>query len=378
MNFQRPNQHEAAAAVFDLSAGSRPLRTGMKLFGLMPLVCTCMVCSPAKAQTNVGVLTTEHVDCPKILYTAAGTNNLTIVARDENRGINYGGTNVFLVAKAEAKLALPAGTPFGVAGQPFWILPQSQNPNLLYLGLSAENIPNVFSTPLNIRVTRFEGPGYMMAWQAVGPGQYNIRIDTRDGLDASDGFVPPVGAHEHYNWGFSTTGVYCVTYQVSGTRTGDAQPIFSREETFAFHVLPLPPATNFPIWQRQYWPPGFDPVLTSTNGNVDGDAFENLFEYASGLSPTNANSITNAPLFSFVSTNGQQFGALTFTRYQPALDLNYAAEVSGELPGAWALLTNLFSVEPRANGITERVTWRDSLLATNGVQRFYRLKATLF
>jgi surface-anchored protein len=233
MNFQRPSKSEAAAAaVLYLSAGSRPSRTALSSFKLIPLLCACLVSARAEAQTNFGVLTTEHVDCPRILYTASGTNHLTIVARDENRGINYGGTNIFLVAKPEAKLSLPAGTPFGDAGQMFWILPQSQNANLLYLGLSAEGIPNgVFSTPLSIRITRFEGPGYLMVWQATGPGQYNIRINTRDGLSANDGFVPPVGAHEHFNWGFSTTGVYCVTYQVSGIRVGEAQPIFSREET---------------------------------------------------------------------------------------------------------------------------------------------------
>ncbi len=329
--------------------------------------------------TNFLALDHEHTDGLALLYNAGSTNPLRMIAWQRDLSYDLPTNQVIFVAKTQAMLTLPAGTPFGNAGQPLWILPQSQNPNLLYMGVSAERIPaGVFNGSLTIQLKRFEGPGYFMAWQAVGPGQFNIRVDTRDGLNGNDAFSPITGSHEHFNWGFSTTGVYSCTFQASGQRIGEATNISSPESTYVFHVLPLPPATNFQTWARSYWPPGFNPPTTLANGNIDGDSFTNLLEYAFSLSPTNANPITNAPLFSFVVTNGQRFGALSFNRYKPALDLNYTVEASGALTGNWVALTNIHAIASGHTSTVERVIMRDFLPATNGVQRFYRLKTTRF
>ena len=184
--------------------------------------------------------------------------------------------------------------------------------------------------------------------------------------------MPLLGAHEHFNWGFSTTGIYCAIFQVSGQRTGESTNIASRESTFVFHVQPLPAPTNFLTWQKSHWPPGFNPPTTLTSGNPDGDPFDNLREYAFALSPTNASQLTAAPLFHFVTNNSQRFGALTFTRYLSALDLEYTPESASDLPGDWQRLTNLVSAVPNTNGLTELLTLRDHQAATN-TQRFLRL-----
>ena len=329
--------------------------------------------------TNFAALTREHTDGLCVLYDASAPNPLSLVAWQRDAGLDLPTNQVLFVVREQARLTLPAGTPFGDAGQSFWILPQSQNPALLYLGVNVERVPGgIFSGPLSIQLKRLDGPGYFMVWQATGPGQFNIRVNTRDGISAADGFQPIIGAHEHFNWGFSSTGIFCATFQVIGQRIGESTNVASAESTFVFQVLPLPPATNFATWQKHFWPPGFSPPTTLTNGNPDGDAFPNLLEYAFGLSPTNSNAITNAPLFSFVSTNGQTYGALTFTRYQSALDLRYEAEVSSALPGNWVTLTNTHRLVPGVTNTVERVTMRDFIPATNGAQRFYRLKTTLF
>jgi surface-anchored protein len=340
---------------------------------LAALTQTCVRAQNSLPATNFLALDHEHTDGLCILYNPASSNLLSLIAWQRDAGLDLPTNQVVFVVKTQAMLTLPAGTPFGNAGQPFWILPQSQNPALLYLGVNSERIPNgVFTSALTIQLKQIVGPGYFMMWQAIGPGQYNIRINTRDGIGTNDNLMPMIGAHEHFNWGFSTTGVYCVTFQVSGQRVGETANIFSRESTYVFQVLPLPPPTNFSTWAKGYWPSGFNPPTTTANGNPDSDVFTNLLEYAFNLSPTNANTITNTPLFSFVTTNSQKYGALTFTRYKPALDLNYVAEASSALPGGWTPLTNVFSVVQNTNGVTERVTLRDSIAATNR-QRFYRL-----
>jgi surface-anchored protein len=327
--------------------------------------------------TNFLALDHEHTDGLCLLYNATGSNLLSLIAWQRDLGLDLPTNQVIFVAKPEAKLTLPAGTPFGEAGQPFWILPQSQNPNLLYLGANAERIPvGVFSGSLTIQLKRLEGPGYFMVWQAVGPGQYNIRINTRDGIDASDAFMPITGSHEHFNWGFSSTGVYCATFQAFGQRIGEATNIVSPESTYVFHVLPLPPATNFQMWQKSYWPTGFNPPTTLSSGNPDADAFTNLLEYAFGLSPTNFNSLSNAPLLSFVTADDQSYGALTFIRFKPAHDLDFTVEATSTLPGPWTPLTNLFSVIADTNTVTERVTIRDNNPTPLEAQRFYRLRVS--
>ena len=339
---------------------------------LAALFLSMVFSAPAFAQTNFALLTREHTDF-RILYNPGTSNLLDFAARDEDHRINYASNQVLMVAKEQSRLTLPPGTPFGEGGQPFWILPQSQNVNLLYLGVSAEGIPQgVFNGPLTVRLKAIDAPGYFMVWQATGPGQYNIRVNTRDGLSAADAFTPIIGSHEHFNWGFSSTGVYCLTFQVTGRRIGETTNLISPECTFVIHVQPLPPPTNFLTWQKHFWPPGFNPAIAGTNANPDADAFDNWREYAFGLSPTNANPIEAAPLFGFVDVGPQRFGALSFTRYLPALDLNYTVEATTALPGGWTSLADVFDVAPDLGGLTERITIRDALPA-NGPQRFFRL-----
>lgn len=324
------------------------------------------------AQTNFTVLTREHTDL-RILYDPAASNVIDLAMRDEDRRTNLASNEVVLVVKDQARLTLPAGTPFGDAGQPFWILPQTQNPNLLYLGVSAEGIsPGTFDGPLTVSLKHLDGPGYLMVWQATGPGQFSGRVNTRDGISAADSFTPIIGGHEHFNWGFSSTGVFTATFQVTGRRLGESTNIISPECTFAFHVLPLSPPTNFIAWQRSFWPPGFNPALAGPEANPDDDAFDNWHEYAFGLSPTNVNVISEAPRFAFVEEAGQRFGTLSFTRFKPALDLHYTVEASSDLSSHWTPLENVTSIAAGDDKWTERVTVRDTLPGSS-LQRFIRL-----
>lgn len=346
--------------------------------GLLFVSCLTAMAQNSLPPDQFRMLTREHTDGLCILYDAgANSNQLSLVAWERDAELDLPTNQVIFIAKSASKIILPSGTPFGDGGQPLWILPQSQNTNLLYLGVNSERLPGgVFASSLTIQLKQFEGPGYFMAWQATGPGQFNIRINTRDGVDTNDFFQPLLGSHEHFNWAFSSTGVYSVTFQVSGQRIGESTNISSLEHTFVFHVQPLPSPTNYQTWARGYWPPGFNPPTVLTNGNPDGDLFDNLHEYAFGLSPTNANSITNAPMFSFVATNSAQYGALTFTHYKPAADLVYEPSVRSELnSGTWTPLTNVFGVI--SNSTTENITVRDSISKATATNRFYQLRVKL-
>ena len=126
-------------------------------------------------------LTVEHTDIQAAYDT---TNQLSIVAFDVNHTMAYPSNEVVLVVAESAKTPLPAGTPFGPEGAPLWILPASQDPSLLYLGLSAEppqpgrpGIPSgVFSGNLLFRLKSVDGPGDFFLWQSSGG--YNIQMNT--------------------------------------------------------------------------------------------------------------------------------------------------------------------------------------------------------
>lgn len=333
---------------------------------------------PAVAQTGFAVLTREHADF-RILYEPGAPRPLALVLRDQDRGVNLASNEVILVAKDAARLTLPPGTPFGDGGAVMWILPQSQNVNLLYLGVSAEGVSSgVFDGPLSVELKRFNGPGYLMAWQATGPWQFNIRVDTRDGLGAADAFMPLIGSHEHFNWGFSATGVYSATFQVVGRRNGEATNLTSLETTFVFHVEPVPSPTNFLTWQRSIWPPGFNPPTTEPGFDADGDGAANLLEYATGSSPTNPASMNGAVSFALLGEGAERLGAMSFQRYVPALDVDWEPQVAESPDGPWMLMTRQLGSEPGQDSpLTERVTFGDDASLLPNVRRFHQLKVRL-
>jgi len=288
------------------------------------------------------VLSRDHVDSPCVLYDASRHPALSLVAWQHDARLDLPTNQVIFVVKEQSKLRLPAGTPFGDEGAPLWILPQSQNANLLYLGLSVERVASgVFAGPLTIALKQVEGPGYFLVWQATGPGEYSIRVDSRDGVNEADGFQPLPGAHEHFNWGFSAPGVYSLTFQASGRRLGESTNIVSANSTFVFHVQPLPAPARFETWQRQHWPPGFNPPTTLAYGNPDGDDFDNWHEYAFGLSPTNRNPVSESPQLSVLNRSENPRAQVQFWRNTAAEDLTYRVEKTSRMPGGWSTVTNL-------------------------------------
>jgi surface-anchored protein len=203
-----------------------------------------------------GVLTDQHTDIQVVYNAAAGTNALSLIARDVTDGnIDYPTNKVLLIVAEAAKLTLPAGTPFGNEGDSLWAIPQSQEAGLLYLGTSAEGISSgIFNGPLTLRLKSVTGPGNFFLWQADQFGGFNIQMNSSDGISDADFHTQLIGSHEHFNWGFTTNGVYFVTLQVSGQRVGETTNTFSAPATFRFDVLPLPanaPAASLEIRNTQ-------------------------------------------------------------------------------------------------------------------------------
>jgi len=340
----------------------------------LPLLFLCVI-ALASLSTEVAAacfpFTQEHVDLLSITWDASATQ-LGLVASDDSHGHIYASSECVVVCPESMEFNMPAGTPLGNEGDPLWILPQNPYDGVPYVGVSAEQIPGgIFHDPLTIRLTRLEGPGQFLLWQAGTLGGFDVKMDTRDGVNVNDNLTIPVGGHAHYNWGFTTSGVYRAYFQAEARLVGADTNILSPETPFTFHILPLRP---FELWTATNWPCECATNVIAAGADPDGDKAVNAFEYATGTNPREFT--TNAgPVFSFVQSNHQTYGALTFTRAKSATDTicdAFATSILG-LP-TWQPMTNIHAVVDL--GPAERVTLRENTPA-NPLGCFYELRISL-
>lgn len=331
------------------------------------------------AVAQVQYLTNQHMDF-RLQYdlAAEGSNQLDLVL-GYDPGQRVASTNAYIVAIPEAMLTIPANPNFaflGPAGSPVWILPQSQNTSLPYLGISAEDIPNkTFADPMEMELLSVEGPGNFFAWAVSGAGQPpSIKYIATNGVVSHDHRLafPFIGSHEHNNWAFSTNGLYRVTLRANGRFPNDTTNTVGRSVSWAFQILPLRPWEN---WITTNWLPATASNISGPAADPDGDSIPNVIEYALGLDP-NAATATGMPKFLMVEFNGESYGALSFTRVKAATDLEYLSCATSDLTSdAWATLTDVVSVAD--NGDTETVVVRDSAPLPANASRFFRLSVRL-
>ena len=169
-----------------------------------------------------------------------------------------------------AQATVPAGAPFsflGSAGSAVWILPQAQNPALLFLGFGTEELASgVFvddAVTLSLRAVR--APGQFSVY-TVGPlGNPSVWMNSGDGITSADTIALAAGGHEHVNWAFSTPGVYEVDFEAAGTLADGGVFTSSGPVTYTFTVSSVPEPGSFTLlalggvgllWQCRHRRPG--------------------------------------------------------------------------------------------------------------------------
>lgn len=338
-------------------------------------------------QDQVFYLTFQHMDFRADYEPdAEGSNRLDTLVRynvsyqiDPNGYIVTTNKYLYIVGGNDARTTIPNNpyyTFLGQPGSPVWILPQTQVFTVPYVGISTEEIPpGVFNGPLRFELISVDGPGNSFAWAVPGLGQPPIiKFICTNGVVSPDTNVmtPTTGSHEHYNWAFSTNGLYRVTFRYSGQLAADGTYITGRDVTWAFEILPLRPWEN---WVSTNWLPATASDVAGANADPDGDGLVNVLEYAFGNDP-NVALRTNVPAFSFATEGGTNYGELSYTWSTNATDVALSVVAASNLTGAaWNNLTNVVSVI--TNGTTERITVRDSVPVPSAATRFYRLQVQL-
>ena len=121
-----------------------------------------------------------------------------------------------------------------VAGKPVYVVPQTQNPGVVWLGWNTQD-PAVTATidrGLTMRVGPVSGPG--RAWLFLQSGTFGKPLLLADSGAAPGDVWIDSGTHVHANWAFSTPGTYTATVTFLGTTT--AGEAVSASTTLRFAV----------------------------------------------------------------------------------------------------------------------------------------------
>jgi surface-anchored protein/MYXO-CTERM domain-containing protein len=204
--------------------------------------------------------TSEHVD----LGFAYEDGILEPHWHDETNEIEYEPDGASVMLRANTQETAPGAGAFGFlgnAGAPFWLLPSSQDPNKVFLGIAAEEIESGIFVGNTIRLdlVSVTGPGHFIAYSVSGLGVPNTFWNTRDGVTDADTVIAVAGGHTDYNWAFTALGDYVVSVRATGTLVGGGV-VTSEVGNFQFTVVPEPHEyaalagaglAAFALWRRR-------------------------------------------------------------------------------------------------------------------------------
>jgi surface-anchored protein len=190
---------------------------------------------PAGAAT--AVLTTGHVDVLDVDY-ASGALTVQLLDGTGSPSVRRAPSTVELDVLAAAKTTVPSNSAYSFLGTPgstVWILPQTQNANLLWAGWNSTDVPagTFQSNTLTMSLLSVSGGNLSVYTQSLGTP--TVLYNSGDGLP--DAKPLAAGAHTHANWAFSAAGTYTVTFRVSGTLAATGATV-SADATYSFKVLP--------------------------------------------------------------------------------------------------------------------------------------------
>jgi surface-anchored protein len=194
-----------------------------------------LVAAPATAAPVVPI-DTGHVDVFGVAYE---DGELDLHVHDETADVEYAPAEVLLVAKSAAKTTVPADPAYaflGAPGAPVWVLPEIDDPNLLWPGIATEEVePGVFvDGSLRLRVVSVCGPDDFSIFTTDAVGAPKVLVDSGNGLP--DRIDLTAGSHLHANWAFEAAGRYSITVRATGTLAATGKHVVSAPATYSFKV----------------------------------------------------------------------------------------------------------------------------------------------
>ncbi|RMB82470.1 choice-of-anchor M domain-containing protein [Streptomyces shenzhenensis] len=200
---------------------------------------TLIAGAPVQAADQV-VLSKGHVDVIGVGYV---DGELELAVHDGSSGVEveYAPEDVRLQALPAAETTVPSDPAYaflGKAGSPVWVLPEAQNPDLLWAGFGAEELASgvLQNDTVDVKFLSLQGPGKLAVYtDDVFGSPETILVNSGDGLP--DTVTLHAGDHSHANWAFTRAGTYKIRVKLCGHLAADGQSVHSRTATYTFNVL---------------------------------------------------------------------------------------------------------------------------------------------
>ena len=195
------------------------------------------VAADEEASTESAVIDTGHVDIgPRMV-----DGQWSVALRDDSGAhpVWRDPDRTVLRVSDAALMAAPTGSDYAFmgaqAGEQYYVVPQTQNPDVVWLGWNTQD-PGVVSAidrGATMRIGSVAGPG--RTWMFLQDGTFGkprLLVDGQSG-QAQDVWVD-ASTHVHANWVFTAPGVYTAALTFSA-RTTDGQQV-SASTTLRFAV----------------------------------------------------------------------------------------------------------------------------------------------
>ncbi|GIF74595.1 choice-of-anchor M domain-containing protein [Asanoa siamensis] len=196
------------------------MRSSIRVLVASSMLAAAVVATTAAPAQAGGLIVIDHghVD---VVGVAVEDGDLHLHVHDESvePGEERAPEDVTLRVRPSARTSVPTDTAYaflGDAGDPVWILPQTQNPDLIWAGLGTEEIDAGVLRADTVNVTfAVLGPGDVAVYTENAFGlPADILVDTGDGQP--DTFALSTGDHLHANWAFEKPGTYRIAVAVTG------------------------------------------------------------------------------------------------------------------------------------------------------------------
>jgi surface-anchored protein len=202
----------------------------------VPFILSLIAVVAVATVTAKDKLTNQHVD----VGVAYEDGEWDLHVHNETDDVEYEPGDIVLPVGVAAKTTVPADPNYaflGAAGSSLWVLPEIEDPALIFLGLGTEEIPNgVFlNNQLTVRLLGVKGAGDFALFTTDAFGLPVVHFNTRDGVDSADAMNLVTASHRHANWTFSKPGRYRVIIEASGTLVS-GETISSGPVAYLFHV----------------------------------------------------------------------------------------------------------------------------------------------
>jgi len=125
---------------------------------------------------------------------------------------------------AAAKTTRPSGAQWDFtgtsSGSSLWVLPKNSTPGTLFLGIGAEEIASTdIDGPITFAFQSLSGPsgGVFSMWDFNQFGSLTPLVTSAGGFGLGNFVTIAAGGHSHFNYGFTSPGLYQVSFLASAT-----------------------------------------------------------------------------------------------------------------------------------------------------------------